>query len=144
MIADLMKNEIEQIKKILLRMIEILKADLKENIENSSKLVRTLNRIKSRFQIIEKQNVNQSIKAKIYANVIKTATKVTRIESEKKKAMKKMITANLTATKKKKEMTLKIENEIEKNELRNITDVELLKRVKRVTKDSKSETMKLK
>ena len=84
-IADLMKSEIEQIEKILLRMIEILKADLKKDIENSSKLVRTLNRIKSRFQIIEKQNANQSIKAKIYASVIKTATKVTRIESEKKK-----------------------------------------------------------
>ena len=83
-------------------MIEILKTDLKENIENSSKLIRTLNRIKSRFQVIEKQNVNQSIKTKIYASVIKTATKVTRIENERKNAMKKMITANLTATKKKK------------------------------------------
>ena len=48
-IVDLMKNEIEQIEKILLRIIEILKVDLKENIENSSKLARTLNRIKSRF-----------------------------------------------------------------------------------------------
>ena len=143
-IVDLMKNEIEQIERILLRMIETLKADLKEDIENSSKLIRTLNRIKSRFQVIEKQNANQSTKAKIYANVIKTATKVTRIESEKKKAMKKMITANLTATKKKKEMTLKIENEIEKNELRNITNIEFLKKVKKATEDSKSETMKLK
>ena len=68
MIADLMKNEIEQIKRILLRVIEILKADLKENIENSSKLIRTLNRIKSRFQIIEKQNANQSIKTKSNKN----------------------------------------------------------------------------
>ena len=41
-------------------------------------------------------------------------------------------------------MTLKIENEIEKNELRNITDIELLKKVKRVTENSKNETMKLK
>ena len=132
------------IERILLRVIEILKADLKENIENSSKLIRTLNRIKSRFQVIEKQNANQSTKTKIYANVIKTATKVTRIENEKKKAMKKMITANLTATKKKKELTLKIENEVEKNKLRNITNIELLKRVKKTTKNSKSETMRLK
>ena len=139
-----MKNEIEQIEKILLRVIEILKADLKEDIENSSKLIRTLNRIKSRFQVIEKQNANQSIKAKIYASVIKTATKITRIENEKKNTMKKMITANMTATKKKKEMTLKIKNEIEKNKLRNITNIELLKRVKKATKNSKSETMKLK
>ena len=144
MIADLMKSEIEQIERILLRVIEILKADLKEDIENSSKLARTLNRIESRLQIIEKQNANQSTKAKIYANVIKTATKVTRIESEKEKAMKKMTTANLTATKKKKEKTLKIENEIEKNELRNITDIEFLKKVKRITENSKNETMKLK
>ena len=55
-----------------------------------------------------------------------------------------MITANLTATKKKKKMTLKIENEIEKNELRNITNIEFLKKVKKATEDSKSETMKLK
>ena len=57
-IADLMKSEIEQIKKILLKVIEMLKVDLKKNVENSSKLVRTLNRIENKFQIIEKQNVN--------------------------------------------------------------------------------------
>ena len=33
-IVDVMKSEIEQIKKILLRMIEMLKVDLKENVEN--------------------------------------------------------------------------------------------------------------
>ena len=58
--------------------------------------------------------------------------------------MKKMITANMIATKKKKEITLKIENEVEKNKLRNITNIELLKRVKKATKDSKNEAMKLK
>ena len=41
-------------------------------------------------------------------------------------------------------MTLKIENEIEKKNLQNITNVEFLKRVKRATENSKSETMKLK
>ena len=70
-IVDLFESEIEQIKKILLRMIEMLKANLKENVENSSKLIRTLNRIESKFQTIEKQNVNQSIKTKTYANVMK-------------------------------------------------------------------------
>ena len=49
MIADLMKNEIEQIEKILMKMIEMLKVDLKENVENSSKLIRTLNRIENRL-----------------------------------------------------------------------------------------------
>ena len=58
MIIDLMKSKIEQIKKILLKIIEMLKVDLKENVENSSKLVRTLNRIKNKFQTIEKQNAN--------------------------------------------------------------------------------------
>ena len=144
MIADLMKNEIEQIKKILLRMIEILKFNLKENVENSSKLVRTLNRIENRSQIIEKQNVNQSIKAKTYASVVKAATKMTKIENEKKNAMKKMITTNMITTKKEKKLTMKIEIEIEKKELRNITNVELLKRVKRIIEKSKSETIKLK
>ena len=101
MIVDLMKNEIEQIKEILLKMIEMLKIDLKENVENSSKLVRTLNRIENKFQIIEKQNANQSIKAKTYASVVKAATKMTKIENEKENAMKKMTTTNMTATKKK-------------------------------------------
>ena len=100
-IVDLMKNEIEQIEKILMRVIEMLEVDLKENVENSSKLVRTLNRIENKFQIIEKQNANQSTKAKTYASVVKAATKMTKIENEKKNAMKKMITANMTATKKK-------------------------------------------
>ena len=63
-IVDLMKNKIEQIKKILLRVIKMLKVDLKENVENSSKLARTLNRIENRLQIIKKQNANQSIRAK--------------------------------------------------------------------------------
>ena len=54
MIADLMKSEIKQIKRILLKIIEVLKVDLKENVENSSKLVRTLNKIENKFQIIEK------------------------------------------------------------------------------------------
>ena len=53
-IADLMKKKIEQIKKILLKVIEMLKIDLKKNVENSSKLIRTLNRIENKFQIIEK------------------------------------------------------------------------------------------
>ena len=57
-IADLFESEIEQMKKILQRMIEMLKTNLKENVENSSKLIRTLNRIESKFQTIEKQNVN--------------------------------------------------------------------------------------
>ena len=42
-IADLMKSEIEQIERILLKMIEVLKIDLKKDVENSSKLSRTLN-----------------------------------------------------------------------------------------------------
>ena len=58
MIVDLFKNKIKQIKKILLKMIEMLKANLKKSVENSSKLIRTLNQIENRFQIIEKQNVN--------------------------------------------------------------------------------------
>ena len=55
-----------------------------------------------------------------------------------------MIIANMTATKKKKKMTMKIENEIEKKKLRNITNIELLKKVKKVIENNKNETMKLK
>ena len=142
-IVDLFKNEIEQIKEILLRVIEMLKANLKENVENLSKLIRTLNRIENRFQTIEKQNVNQLIKVETYASVMKTTTKITRIENEKKNTIKKITTANMIATKKKKKLTVRIENEIEKTKLRQITNVELLKRIKKATKKNKSETMKL-
>ena len=48
-IVDLFENKIEQIKEVLLKVIEMLKTNLKENVENSSKLIRTLNRIESRF-----------------------------------------------------------------------------------------------
>ena len=58
-IVDLINNKIEQIKKILLKVIEMLKTNLKENVENSSKLIRTLNRIENKFQIIKRQNTNQ-------------------------------------------------------------------------------------
>ena len=144
MIVDLIKNKIEQIKKILLKIIEMLRIDLKENVENLSKLIRTLHRIENRFQIIEKQNINQSIKAKTYASVVKAATKMTKIENEKKNAMKKMITTNITTTKKEKKLTIKIENDVEKKELRNITNVEFLKKIKKVIEKSQSETIKLK
>ena len=49
---------IEQIKRKILKMIKMLKIDLKEKIKNSSKLIQTLNRIKNKFQIIKNQNVN--------------------------------------------------------------------------------------
>ena len=58
--------------------------------------------------------------------------------------MKKMITINMTATKKEKKLTMKIENDVEKKKLRNITNVEFLKNVKRIIEKSKNETMKLK
>ena len=103
-----------------------------------------MNRIENRLQIIEKQNANQSTRAKTYASVVKAATKMTRIENEEKNAMKKMITANMTATKKKKKLTMKIENEIEKKELQNITNVEFLKRIKKIIEKNKNETIKLK
>ena len=74
--------------------------------------------------------------------MIKTATKITRIENEKENTMKKIITTNITATKKK--LTMKIENEVEKKRLRNITNIEFLKKVKRITENNKNETMKLK
>ena len=67
---------------------------------------------------------------------------MTRIENERKNAMKNMITTNITTTKK------KIDDEnrkrSRKKKLRNITNVELLKRIKKIIEKSKSETMKLK
>ena len=61
----------------------------------------------------------------------------------KKKHSKKSSDDEHNDDEKKKELTVRIENEIEKKRLRQITDIELLKRIKRITKKSKNETMKL-
>ena len=142
----LKKQTDEQIEMQKISLIFCMKAvnrTLKIDFDSSSKLIRTLNRIESRLQTIEKQNVNQSTKAKTYANVMKTTTKITKIENEEKNTVKKTATANMMTTKKKKKLTIRIENEIEKKRLRQITNIELLKRIKRATKKNKSETMKL-
>ena len=102
MIVDLFENNIEQMKEIILKIIEMLEANLKENVENSSNLIRTLNRIESRLQTIEKQNVNQSIKVKTYASVMKTTTKITKIENEMKNTIKKVTTTKMMTRRKKK------------------------------------------
>ena len=39
MIVDLFKNKIEQRKKVLLKMIEMLKTNLKENVKNLLRLI---------------------------------------------------------------------------------------------------------
>ena len=66
---------------------------------------------------------------------MKTTTKIIRIENEKKNTMKKIVTANMITTKKK--LTVRIEIEIEKTRFRQITDVELLKKIKKVIKKQK-------
>ena len=43
----------------------------------------------------------------------------------------------MIATKKKKKLTLRIENKIEKTKLRQITDVKLLKKIKKTTEKAK-------
>ena len=52
-IVDLTTNKIEQIEEILIKIIEMLKIDLKEKIENSSKLIQTLNRIENKLLTIK-------------------------------------------------------------------------------------------
>ena len=59
---------------------------------------------------------------------MKTTTKITRIENEKKNTVKKAATANMMTTRKKKKLTVRIENEVEKKRLRQITDIKLLKK----------------
>ena len=53
-----MINNVERIKKILIKIREMLKVDLKKKMENSSKLNRTLYKNESKIFIIKKQNVN--------------------------------------------------------------------------------------
>ena len=74
---------------------------------------------------------------------MKTITKITRIENEKKNTMKKVAITNMIATTKKK-LTVRIENEIEKTKFEQITNVKLLKKIKRITKKCKNKTIKLK
>ena len=81
----------------------MLKIDLKKEVEISSKLNQTFNKIASRFLITKKQNANQLIKVETYANVIKTITKMTKNENEEK-----------TIVKKKKKLIIRVENEVEK------------------------------
>ena len=67
----------------------MLKTNLKKNVENTSKLNRTLNKIENKFLKIDKQNANQLIKAETYANVVKTITKITKNEKKEKSVEKK-------------------------------------------------------
>ena len=70
-----MTNNVKQIERILVKIIRMLKIDLKKEVENSSKLNQTLNKIESKNFTIKKQNANQLIKPKTYANVIRAITK---------------------------------------------------------------------
>ena len=141
-IANLMTSEIKQIERILLKVIERLKTDLKKDVENTSKLNRKLNRIENKLLKIEKQNVNQSIKAETYLSVVKTITKIIRNENEKKKR-KKSDYSKHSSDKKKKKLIIKIKNDVEKTKLRLMFNVKLFKKIKRITKEFKSEAIKL-
>ena len=143
-VAILITSDVKQIEKILIKIIEMLKIDLEKKIENSSKLNQTLNKIESRLFIIKKQNVNQSINAETYANMMKTITKMTKNENEKENIVKKTTTTNMITARKEKKLIIKMKNEIEKKKLKIILNVELLKRIKRITKNFKSKTIELK
>ena len=80
---------------------------MKNEIEISSKLNQALNRIESRLFTIKKQNVNLSTKAETYANVIKTITKMTKNENEKKKRCQKNNDDKYDNSKKKEEINYK-------------------------------------
>ena len=122
----------------------MLKIDLKKEIENSSKLSRTLSKIENRFLIIKKQNANQSIKTETYANVIKIITKITKNKNEKENIVKKTTKINMMTTKKEKKLIIKVKNEIKKKKLKMISNVEFFKRIEKITKVFKNETIKLK
>ena len=143
-VANLMTNDVKQIERILLKVIEMLKTDLKKDVKNTSKLSRTLNRIENRLLKIEKQNANQSIRAETYASVMKTVTKVIRNENEEQSVDKKAATTNIVTARKKKELIIRIKNDVEKTKLRLMSDVKFLKRIKRATKEFKSEAIELK
>ena len=118
----------------------MLKIDLKKKFENSSKLNQTLSKIENRFLIIKKQNANPLTKAKTYMNVIKAITKMTKNENEKKNIVKKTTTNRMTI----KKINHKSKKRSRKFFLKMISNVEFFKRIKRITKDLKNETIKLK
>ena len=122
----------------------MLKIYLKKKIEISSKLNQTLSKIESRLFIIEKQNANQLIKAETYASVMKTITKMTKNKNEKKTLVKNTTTTNIMTTRKGKKLIIRIKNEIEKKILKMISNVEFFKKIKKITKNFKIETIKLK
>ena len=53
-IVTLTTSNVKQIKRILLKVIEMLKNNLRKKIDSQSKLSLTLNRIENRFLTIEK------------------------------------------------------------------------------------------
>ena len=117
-VVNLTTNNVKQMKRILLKMIDMLKKNTKKKIENQSKLSLTLNQIENKILNIEKQNVNQLIKAKTYVSVMKTATKIIKTKNESEHIVKKAATANMITTKKKKkndDTNRKEENEITNN-----------------------------
>ena len=126
-----------------MKIIEMLKTDSKK-IKSLSKLNWTLNKIETRLFIIKKQNVNQLIKTKMYTNVIKTITKITKNENERKKVVEKITTTSIIKAKREKKLILKVKSEFEKKKLRIIFDVEFFKRIKKITKIFKNETIELK
>ena len=62
-IANLITNNMKHIERILIKIIEMWKVDLKK-IENSSKSNRTLNKIENRFFIIETKMLINQLKQK--------------------------------------------------------------------------------
>ena len=82
-------------------MIEMLKVNLEKKIENTSKLIRTFNKMENRVQIIKKQSVNQSIKTKTYASVVKIITKTITNNNKTKNNVKKVTIAKMIVAKNK-------------------------------------------
>ena len=75
---------------------------------------------------------------------MKAITKMTKNENEEKNIVKKTTTINMITAKNQKKVIIKIKNEVEKKKLKMISSVELFKRLKRITKNFKSETIELK
>ena len=87
-------------------------------------------KIENKFSKIEKQNANLSTKMETYASVIRATVTIVK-QTININARSKNIAITLTETRKVKEILIKVENDVEKHNVREASNKNILKRIKK-------------
>lgn len=113
----------------------LLLDDLRERSEVNANLQDMLKEINNRLSKIEKHAANQPIKADTYASVAKAATKAAHL-AHAGDSTKEHTPKALKSARKAKETIFRIEEGVEKSELREVPPKELLERLRRAPGES--------